>query len=155
MSITVAGSGVWGNTTLWLPVVSGLLVQLIKFVAVWIRKRRVDLRVLVQAGGMPSSHAAVVTALATAVGVREGTSSTAFALACILASVVMYDAAGVRRAAGRQAQILNHILEDLYQGQPIAEGRLRELLGHTPFEVIIGALLGFTIAWGWLTMLPR
>ena len=155
MSISGAGWGVWGNTTLWLPVASGALVQLIKFIALWIRQRRIDLRVLVQAGGMPSSHAAVVTALATAIGIREGTGSTAFALACILAAIVMYDAAGVRRAAGRQAQILNRILEDLYQGHPIAEGRLRELLGHTPFEVIVGALMGFTITWGWLTFLPR
>jgi len=152
MKTVVLGLGAWGNATLWLPVASGILVQLIKFLACWIRERHVDFRVLVQAGGMPSSHAAVVTALATAIGMREGTTSTAFALACILAVIVMYDAAGVRRAAGRQAQILNRIVEDLYQGQPIAEERLRELLGHTPVEVIAGALVGFALAWGWLVL---
>jgi acid phosphatase family membrane protein YuiD len=147
------GLGVWGNAVLWLPIISGILVQLIKFLALWIRERHVDFRVLVQAGGMPSSHAAAVTALATAVGIREGTSSTAFALACVLATVVMYDAAGVRRAAGRQAQVLNRIVEDLYQGQPIAEEQLRELLGHTPVEVIVGAVVGFVLTWGWLTLM--
>jgi hypothetical protein len=81
---------------------------------------------------------------------QEGVNSSLFALACIMAGIVMYDAAGVRRAAGRQARVLNRILEDLYRGQPVAEERLRELLGHTPVEVIIGAMLGFLITWGWL-----
>jgi acid phosphatase family membrane protein YuiD len=71
----------------------------------------------------------------------------------VLATVVMYDAAGVRRAAGRQAQVLNRIVEDLYQGQPIAEEQLRELLGHTPVEVIVGAVVGFVLTWGWLTLM--
>ncbi len=151
----VAGGtpGIWGNSTFWLPIACGALVQIFKLVALWLRYRRVDFRVLVQAGGMPSSHAAVVTSLATAVGIHEGTSSAAFAIACILAGVVMYDAAGVRRAAGRQAAVLNHILEDLYQGQPVAEERLRELLGHTPVEVIVGAILGIALSWGWLKLL--
>lgn len=148
----VAGAGVWSNPTLWIPMAAGLLVQLIKFVTIWICQRHVDFRVLVQPGGMPSAHSAVVTALATAVGIREGTASTAFALACILAGIVMYDAAGVRRAAGRQARILNRIVEDLYQGHPIAEERLRELLGHTPFEVIAGAAVGFAFSWAWLML---
>ncbi len=152
MTAAVAGAGVWSNPTLWIPMAAGLLVQLIKFVTTWICQRRVDFRVLVQPGGMPSAHSAVVTALATAVGIREGTASTAFALACILAAIVMYDAAGVRRAAGRQARLLNRIVEDLYQGYPIAEERLRELLGHTPFEVIVGAVVGFAFSWAWLTL---
>ncbi len=150
MNVLVAKSGVWQNSALWLPLASGALVQLIKFLVFWVRKRRIDFRIFVQAGGMPSSHSAMVTALATVVGVRDGTDSTIFALTCIMAAIVMYDAAGVRRAAGRQARVLNHILEDLYQGRPVAEERLRELLGHTPIEVIVGALLGFAFTWGWL-----
>ncbi len=153
MNALASGSGVWGNAVLWLPIFAGVVVQTFKLVAFWRRFRRIDFRILVQTGGMPSSHSAVVTALATAVGIREGTGSALFAMACILAAVVMYDAAGVRRAAGKQAAILNRILEDMYQGQPVAEERLRELLGHTPFEVIVGAAVGAGIAWAWLTLL--
>lgn len=150
MKTWLAAESIWRNDTLWVPLLAGLIVQLIKFTAYWLQHHRVDLRVLVQAGGMPSSHSAVVTALAAMVGWREGTSSTLFAVAVILAGIVMYDAAGVRRAAGRQARVLNRILDDLYHGQPVAEERLRELLGHTPFEVIVGAILGFVLAWAWV-----
>lgn len=152
MNALASAGGVWGNHVLWVPVFAGIVVQAFKLLAFWWRCRRIDFRILVQTGGMPSSHSAVVTALATAVGIQEGTGSALFAIACILAAVVMYDAAGVRRAAGKQAAILNRILEDMYQGQPVAEERLRELLGHTPFEVIVGAAVGAGIAWAWLTL---
>lgn len=152
MNALASAGGVWGNPVLWLPIFAGVIVQAFKLLTFWRRYRRIDFRILVQTGGMPSSHSAVVTALATAVGIREGTGSTLFAMACILAAVVMYDAAGVRRAAGKQAAVLNRILEDMYQGQPVAEERLRELLGHTPFEVIVGAAVGAGIAWAWLTL---
>ncbi|MCD6290397.1 MAG: divergent PAP2 family protein [Anaerolineae bacterium] len=150
MNAWTARSGVWDNTALWVPIAAGTLVQIIKFLLFWARQRRLDFRVFVRAGGMPSSHAAIVTALATTIGIQEGTGSTIFALTCVMAGIVMYDATGVRRATGRQARVLNRIVEDLYRGQPVAEERLREFLGHTPFEVIVGALLGFLIAWGWL-----
>ncbi len=94
---------------------------------------------------MPSSHSALVTALTTGVGLRDGFDSSLFALAVVFALVVMYDAAGVRRAAGKQARVLNAIIEDLNRRQLHPE-RLRELLGHTPFEVLVGALLGIIIA---------
>lgn len=152
MNALASAGGVWGNPVLWLPIFAGVIVQAFKLLTFWRRYRRIDFRILVQTGGMPSSHSAVVTALATAIGIREGTGSTLFAMACILAAVVMYDAAGVRRAAGKQAAVLNRILEDMYQGQPVAEERLRELLGHTPFEVIVGAAVGAGIAWAWLTL---
>jgi hypothetical protein len=100
---------------------------------------------------MPSSHSALVCALATAIGIKEGLSSTLFALAFALAVIVMYDAAGVRRAAMMQARILNQIVDELFQGHPISETRLRELLGHTPFEVVVGAILGVVGAWWWMT----
>lgn len=95
---------------------------------------------------MPSSHSALVSALATSVGLWEGFSSTAFAISLIFALIVMYDAAGVRRAASMQARILNQILEELFQGHPVSEKRLWELLGHTPFEVLVGALIGVTVS---------
>lgn len=94
---------------------------------------------------MPSSHSAFVTSLATAIGMTVGFDSVLFALSFAFAMIVMYDASGVRRAAGKQAKVLNAILEDLNRRELHPE-RLRELLGHTPFEVVVGALLGILIA---------
>jgi hypothetical protein len=95
---------------------------------------------------MPSSHASAVSALTTAVALGEGLDSTAFAISLVTAIIVLYDAAGVRRAASIQARILNQILDELFSGKPIAQTRLRELLGHTPFEVVVGAVLGVSVA---------
>nr|KAJ0216459.1 hypothetical protein LSAT_V11C300113200 [Lactuca sativa] len=102
---------------------------------------------LVGSGGMPSSHSATVTALAAAVGFQDGIGGTTFAIALILACVVMYDASGVRLHAGRQAELLNQIVYELPAEHPLADSRpLRELLGHTPPQVAAGALLGFFTA---------
>jgi acid phosphatase family membrane protein YuiD len=108
----------------------------------YVHTRRVNLRYLVSAGGMPSSHSAVVVALATRIGIDTGLASTPFALATVFAAVVMYDAAGVRRAVSIQARILNRMLTEMIEAQHFNEERLRELIGHTPFEVFVGALLG-------------
>ena len=108
----------------------------------YVHTRRVNLRYFVTAGGMPSSHSAVVVAMATRVGIDTGLSSVQFALAAIFASVVMYDAAGVRRAVSLQARVLNRMLTEMIEAQHFNEERLRELIGHTPFEVFVGALLG-------------
>ncbi|KAF2292855.1 hypothetical protein GH714_029393 [Hevea brasiliensis] len=98
-------------------------------------------------GGMPSSHSATVTALAMAIGFQEGFGGSLFATALILACVVMYDASGVRLQAGRQAEVLNQIVYELPAEHPLAESRpLRELLGHTPPQVIAGGLLGIVTA---------
>jgi hypothetical protein len=123
-----------------------LVAQILKVIINSIRERRLNLWYMTTMGGMPSSHSATVAGLATAVGVREGFRSTLFAIALVFAFVVMYDAAGVRRAAMHQARILNQIIDELFQGHPISETRLRELLGHTPFEVIVGAVLGAVVA---------
>jgi len=125
---------------------SWLAAQIIKPVLYWITKRSWDWSWLWTAGGMPSSHSAAVSALATAVGLSEGLDSAAFAIALVTAIVVLYDAAGVRRATSIQARILNQILTELFSGRPIAQTRLRELLGHTPFEVLVGATMGVSIA---------
>ncbi|RAL42966.1 hypothetical protein DM860_009748 [Cuscuta australis] len=111
------------------------------------KERRWDLRQLVGSGGMPSSHSATVTALAVGVGLQEGFGGSLFATSLILACVVMYDATGVRLQAGRQAEVLNQIVYELPAEHPLAESRpLRELLGHTPPQVVAGGLLGVVTA---------
>ena len=139
------GSG----SIIWLPLSVGLIVQLYKFLFEWIQHRDFDLRVLARAGGMPSSHAAMVCSLVSAIGYRSGPRSDIFAMAAIFALVVMYDATGVRQAAGNQAKVLNQILRELFTGQPVSEEELKELIGHTPTEVYIGALVGvlYTVLW--------
>jgi len=122
------------------------LAQVSKVIIWRLRQGKTDLKLLVSSGGMPSSHSALVSALATSVGLQEGFDSAAFAIALVMALIVMYDAAGVRRAASIQAHILNQILEELFKGHPISEERLRELLGHTPLEVLIGALMGVVVS---------
>ena len=124
--------------------------QVLKVLIELIWRRKLDLRLLTSAGGMPSSHSAIVCALATAVGIHDGVSSSLFAISLVLAVVVMYDAAGVRRAAGVQARILNQIIDELFQGHPISETRLRELIGHTPIQVVVGAALGIVLSWAWM-----
>lgn len=124
--------------------------QILKVIIELLWHHKLNLRLLTSAGGMPSSHSATVCALATAVAIQEGTGSSIFAVAFVLAVIVMYDAAGVRRAASIQARILNQIIDELFQGHPISETHLRELLGHTPVEVMAGAALGIAGAWWWL-----
>jgi hypothetical protein len=140
----------FSNRILQAVFVPWLIAQISKPIIEYIRKRRINMRLLVSAGGMPSSHSASVCALATAVGIQESVTSTLFAMAFLLAIIVMYDAAGVRRAASIQAHILNQIIDELFQGHPISETRLRELLGHTPVEVVAGAVLGIFGAWWWM-----
>lgn len=103
---------------------------------------------------MPSSHTALVCALATVVAMMLGFGSASFAIAAILAMVVMYDAAGVRQAVGRQSKILNRIVKELREKRPRdeVERDLREFIGHTQFQVVAGAILGILIAWVWLTI---
>ena len=127
------------------PVVAWAIAQVAKVTLTSVRQRRLNLRVLAETGGMPSSHTAIVAGLTTAVGKYSGVTSAAFAIALIFTFVVMYDAAGLRRAAGRQAEVLNRLVEDLVHMRGVQEARLRELLGHTPIEVLAGALVGFVV----------
>ncbi len=127
------------------PIVAWAIAQAAKLTLSSIRLRRLNLRVLAETGGMPSSHSAIVMGLTTAVGKYSGVSSASFAIALIFTFVVMYDAAGLRRAAGRQAEVLNRLVEDLVHMRGVQEARLRELLGHTPTEVLVGALIGLVI----------
>ena len=127
------------------PIVAWSIAQVTKVAYMSFRQRRLNLRVLAEMGGMPSSHSAIVMGLTTGIGRIDGLASPLFAIALIFSFVVMYDAAGVRRAAGRQAAILNRLVEDLVAMRGIREERLRELLGHTPVEVIVGAALGILV----------
>ncbi len=130
------------NDVLVACVLAWAIAQITKPLIYYVYYRRLNLRYLVSAGGMPSSHSAVVVALATRIGMDTGLNSIAFALAAVFAAVVMYDAAGVRRAVSLQARVLNRMLTEMFEAQHFNERRLRELIGHTPFEVFVGALLG-------------
>ncbi|XP_038685345.1 uncharacterized membrane protein YuiD-like isoform X2 [Tripterygium wilfordii] len=111
------------------------------------KDRKWDSRKMLGSGGMPSSHSALVTALAVAIGLQEGTGTSAFAIALVVACVVMYDASGVRLHAGRQAELLNQIVCELPPEHPVSNVRpLRDKLGHTPVQVGAGAVLGCIVA---------
>jgi len=131
------------NKALIAAVLGWLVAQLIKTLLALFRNRKLDLGHMVSPGGMPSAHSALVTALATAIARLYGVQSSIFALAAVFAGVVMYDAAGVRLAVSQQASILNKMIDDFFHSRGFDEHRLRELVGHTPVEVIAGALLGF------------
>jgi acid phosphatase family membrane protein YuiD len=133
------------NRILVASFVAWAVAQVSKTIIDLIQQRKLILGRLVSSGGMPSSHSALVTGLATATGRVAGIDSAAFAITVILASIVMYDAAGVRRAVSIQARILNQMIDEAFQGSPMAEKRLRELIGHTPIQVIVGGLLGIGI----------
>jgi uncharacterized protein len=127
-----------------------VLVQLYKFFAHWAVTGRMHLARLFQTGGMPSSHSASVAALSTAVLLEQGPGPLA-AVTLFFSLLVMYDAAGLRRAAGRQATILNRLLEE-HHDRELRDRRLLELLGHTPFEVFVGAAFGVALALFWYAL---
>ncbi len=135
----------WENSVFITALLGWFVAQVLKIVLSWDKK--FDFKRIIGSGGMPSSHAGFVMALTMAVGFVDGFNSTSFAISAVVAFVVMYDAAGIRRSAGQQAAILNKMVESMlhadYQG---TEKKLKELLGHTPIEVFGGAVLGIMIA---------
>lgn len=145
-------AAIWSNLTLMIPVSVMLGVQAFKFFFEWWRNRRFDWLVLFRTGGMPSSHSALVTSLATVSGMQVGFGSGQFAVAAVLALIVMYDARGVRKESGQHARILNRILREVFSGHAINEAELKELLGHTTIEVFVGALIGIIYSWLFLTL---
>ncbi|MFH1753338.1 MAG: divergent PAP2 family protein [Candidatus Omnitrophota bacterium] len=116
--------------------------QAIKVVLGIVREKRFNFMWFVGTGGLPSAHAAAVTALASSIGLYEGFDTPVFGLATLFAVIVLFDAQGVRRASGKQAQLLNRILDDIYWKKKIQEDRLMELLGHTPVEIFAGMIIG-------------
>jgi acid phosphatase family membrane protein YuiD len=137
------------NDALMASALAWALAQVSKLLIYLLREGKLNVRYLTTAGGMPSSHSALVTALATRIGMDDGVGSGLFAVAVVFAGVVLYDAAGVRRAVSHQARILNQILDEAVEYQRFSEKRLLELLGHTPFEVLVGLLLGIITALSW------
>ncbi len=136
------------NRVLMVALAACFIAQGLKLVIELVKNRKLNVRVLVTTGGMPSAHSALVTSLAAGVGETLGWASPDFALATVFAIIVMYDAAGVRQAAGKQARILNQMIDELFdEKHDFSQDRLKELLGHTPVQVIAGAALGATISW--------
>lgn len=131
------------NRAITLPLISWFLAQLIKFLVYFAQHHKVDFRKLVSSGGMPSSHTAITTCLATVIGIQNGFYSGSFAISVIFTFVVMADAAGVRRAAGKQAEVLNKLV---YSSKEVKlDKELIILLGHTPMQVFGGAALGILV----------
>jgi acid phosphatase family membrane protein YuiD len=134
------------NPPLALALMAMMTVQGFKFLRTVFRRHRPDFTRLIGTGGMPSAHSASVTALSVAVGIGQGWSSPIFAVAAFFSVITMYDATGIRQAAGRQARMLNRLVEDLREHHKIDPERLAELLGHTPLEVFVGALYGAVLS---------
>jgi acid phosphatase family membrane protein YuiD len=135
-----------GNYALWIALCAWFVAQVLKIITELLRKRRLDLRLLISSGGMPSSHSSFVTAVTTVIGLTEGFDSPIFALGAIVSLIVMYDASGVRRAAGRQAKVINDLLASIENTGIKLDKKLKEMLGHTPVEVAAGGILGIVIA---------
>lgn len=144
----VDGGVILGNRIIDVVFVSWFIAQGYKTLLFLIKERRINLRKFTESGGMPSSHTSSVASLVTGLGIIDGTDSPIFATALVFAIIVMYDAAGVRRAAGKQAGVLNRLIHSLGKKDNSIklEEELKELIGHTPFEVLVGALLGFLVA---------
>ena len=134
------------NRELICALLGWFVAQTLKVPICLITEKKLNFMMLISSGGMPSSHSATVCALATSCGITQGFSSSIFAVAAIFAFIVMYDAAGVRRAVGQQAKILNKLMDDIFTGKKDdIQAKLKELIGHTKLEVIAGALLGIII----------
>lgn len=137
-----------GYEALSAGILAAFFAQVIKFFIFTIKTKKVNFKIFTTTGGMPSSHSAGVMGLATSVGLIENFDSISFAIAIGFALITMYDAAGVRRAAGKTAACLNRMMDDFYKHDVQAiGGKLKELLGHTPFEVIMGALFGIVFSY--------
>ena len=139
-------AAIFHNKILMITLTVWAIAQGIKVVIGVVNERRFNFRWFIGTGGMPSSHAAGATALATSCGLIEGFDSVMFGLAAVFALVTMFDAQTVRRQTGHQAEILNKILDDMYWKGKIETERLRELIGHTPIQVFIGGILGISLA---------
>ncbi len=140
----------FGNKILDAVFLAWFIAQFWKVAYAYIKEKKINFKKFIETGGMPSSHSSTVMALVTAVARSQptGMQSVEFAISMVLAIIVMYDAAGVRRAAGKQASLLNKIVKDIKEqrGVKLMEENLKEFLGHTPVEVIVGGILGIVVA---------
>lgn len=142
-----AAAELLNNPHIWIALFSCVSAQVLKGLIEYSYTRKLNKSILFGTGGMPSSHSAFVVAMAVSVGTVEGLDSPVFAVAMVFAIIVMYDAAGVRRAAGRHAKVINLLVGRLQSIGVKPVGKLKELLGHSPVEVVGGALWGIFIAW--------
>jgi hypothetical protein len=129
-----------------------IITQAIKTVIILVQEKRLDWTYMVSSGGMPSAHTATVCSLATSIAMTQGMGSVFFSIAVVLAIIVMYDAAGVRQSVGKHSAFLNRLVKELsFKTTPMERQEdFREFIGHTPFQVLIGALLGIFVTWLWL-----
>jgi acid phosphatase family membrane protein YuiD len=134
------------NRALWAGFGAWLVAQIVKPPLHYLTHREWNWGLLLSSGGMPSSHSALVIGTTIGIGLQEGFNTAVFAIAWVLAMVVIYDATGVRRQAGDHARILNLMIDELFTGHPLAEKELKERLGHTPREVLGGVALGIAFA---------
>ncbi|MBE0696197.1 MAG: divergent PAP2 family protein [Anaerolineaceae bacterium] len=135
-----------GNPVLFIGIFAWALAQFIKVPIFYIMYKRLHWGLWFSSGGMPSSHSALVTSVMLAIGLFEGFNTSLFAISFTLAMIVVYDAAGVRREAGRHAEKINILINELFSGHPISEKQLKEVIGHTPAQVIAGVVLGLSSA---------
>ena len=147
--VRVLDTGLAQNQVFWTAIAANVLAQTLKLLIDALLNGRIDWGRLLETGGMPSSHSATVSALAVGVGFSSGWDSPLFAVAAILALIVMYDATGIRRQAGKQAELLNLLVEEFQNAfkRGFAPGPVKELLGHSYLEVLVGAILGALVAW--------
>ena len=138
-------NNIFNNKFLCVPCCVWLAIQIVKFITDWIVNKKPNFKRLVGAGGMPSSHSAVVATLTTLIGQEYGVESGIFAMSCVFSAIVMYDAAGVRRAAGKQATLLNKLVENATNSGIVVSEKLVEVLGHTPLQVLVGAIIGVLV----------
>ncbi|MHB1133275.1 MAG: divergent PAP2 family protein [Chloroflexota bacterium] len=134
------------NRVLLVPLLAWAVSQALKVLIDWWVDRRLDLSHLAASGGMPSSHSALVAAVATAVARQVGLGSPLFGAVVVFSVIVMYDAAGVRRTVGTHARVLNRLLDEILETHTLDEARLKELVGHTPLQVAAGAMVGTILA---------
>lgn len=135
-----------GNPVLFIGIFSWAMAQFIKVPIFYLRYRRMNYGLWFSSGGMPSSHSSLVTSVTLAIGLFNGFNSSLFALSFAVAMIVIYDAAGVRREAGRHAEKINLLINEMLSGHPISDRQLKEVIGHTPAQVAAGVALGIIIA---------
>ncbi|MBE3126754.1 MAG: divergent PAP2 family protein, partial [Candidatus Atribacteria bacterium] len=133
---------IFRNKIIIIAFITWVVNQILKLIIFYITEKKWDMRRFVGAGGMPSTHSALSICVATTIGLKEGWDSPLFALAIVIAFIIMADAAGVRRETGEQAKVLNKIILEFFEERKIRDKNLKELVGHTPFEVIVGAFIG-------------
>ncbi|MBN2257707.1 MAG: divergent PAP2 family protein [Anaerolineaceae bacterium] len=139
-------NNILGNSVLITALVAWTLAQILKLPAGYIRAHQWQWSLIFSAGGMPSSHSALISATTLAIGLFHGFGSPLFALALAIGMIVVYDAAGIRHQAGKHAQKINLMIDALFQGHPVSDTALKEVLGHTPLEALMGVVLGSIVA---------